>query len=250
MTPYERKAFLNINFNLDGFKIIESKYKNILSELKAELKALNNLDDYKSYINNDLRIEKLNNILVDVKNKINNCNSNIIKQKKEYDKLVNNLKPIDEKFKNKTFTQLEEIIKEQNEIINENKNNLLKFKKYDFTDNKYIHNLYEKNIELTRKLINFDDDNLDIDKLKTELEEIKIKISKLDMIKSKEEILINNKNFEKEKINKIIELKSKILPDSSILNNKKISNKYITYLKYLMIYLSKKICMKQELIIQ
>ena len=231
MTPLERKTFLNINFNLDGFKTIENKYKSIISELKADLKALNNLDDYKSYINNDLLIEKFNKDLIDINLNINNYKTNISKKKEEYDKLVNNLKPIDDNFKNITIIELEKIIINQQIIINENKNNLLKLQKYDFTDNKYIHNLYQKNMELTKQLLRFDENNLDIDILKNKLQKIKIKINKLDLIENKEQIILSNQTFEKDKINKIIQIKSKILPDYYIFNSTHFPDNYINELQ-------------------
>jgi len=231
MTPLERKTFLNINFNLDGFKTIENKYKIIISELKAELKALSNLDDYKSYINNDLLIEKFNKDLIDVNLDLNKFKTSISRKKEEYNKLVNNLKPIDDKFKNISIIELEKIIVNQQIIINENKNNLLKLQKYDFTDNKYIHNLYQKNMELTKQLLKFEENNLDIDILKNKLQKIKLKNNKLDLIENKEQIILSNQIFEKDKINKIIQIKSKILPDYYIFNSTCFSDNYINELQ-------------------
>ena len=231
MTPLERKNFLNINFNLDGFKTIENKYKILISELKAEVKALNNLDDYKSYINNDLLIEKFNKDLIDIKININNYKVSISRKKDEYDKLVNNLKPIDDKFKNITIIELKKIIVRHNFIINENENKLSKLKKYDMTDNKYIHKLYQKNMELTKQLLKNDENNLDIDILKNKLIKIKNKINKLDLIDKEEQIILSNQIFEKDKINKIIQIKSKILPDYYLINSTHFSNDYINDLQ-------------------
>jgi len=231
MTPNDRKNFLNINFNLDGYKIIENKYKIKLSELKAEVKALNNLDDYKYYINNDLLIEKFNKDLIDIKININNYKASISKIKEDYDKLFNNLKPIDDKFKNITIIELEKIIVRHNFIINENKNKLLKLKKYDMSDNKYIHKLYQQNMELTKQLLKNNENNLDIDIYKNKLLKIKNKINKLELIENKEQIILSNQIFEKHKINKIIEMKSKILPDYYIFNSTHFSNYYINDLQ-------------------
>ena len=226
MTPTERKNFLHVNFNLDGFKLIENKYKNIISDLKSELKTLHNLNDYKLYVNNDLLIEKIKLDLIEIK-KNNEEYKNMIKSKKEeYDNLVNNLKPIDEDFKNYSVKELKINIDIEKLIIEENKKNLLKMRKYDFKNNKAIHNFYQKNIELTKKLIQFDEKNVDIDKLKYKLEFIKFKMDKLELVKNKKQIIDNNIIFEKDKINKIIELKSKIIP-KYIIFSKKFSEEYI-----------------------
>lgn len=231
MTPIERKSFLNVNFNLDGFKLIENKYKNIISDLKSEVKALINLDDYKLYVNNDKLLLQYNEDLVNIKNEINTLKVIINENKVKYDKLLTNLKPIDIEFKKYSIDELSKIVNEQNIIIKENKKKLLEFNNYDLQNDKFIHNLYQKNIELTKKLINIEDTNIDIDIMINKLNRIKDKIQKLDLIKDKNKIIQENVFFEKDKIKKIIELKSKILPNYFVFNETKFSDQYICNLQ-------------------
>ena len=210
MSSVEKKVFLNNRLKFDIFKNIELKYKDLLKETKINLKNIEKLDEYQNYNHNtDNKLIELELVIDNYNQEKNQLDEQLQINNKQLNDLYKQLKPIDD--------SLDCDLLDKNEIENDIKLFSDKLSKFNTTDfDNQIEELYNKNLELSTKLSLVDDD-LDFDKLieeKTEITgkiaSIKLKLSKLNLIKNKNNIIESNANFEKQKMEKIILLNNKI----------------------------------------
>jgi hypothetical protein len=214
MTPRERKTFLNERLKIKIFEKIETKYKNLLRDEKYKLKTLNNLNEIENYnYNIDEDINNLND-------KIKLYDINSLQYNKQIDKLntkldnnIKKLKYINDKYSQYSINYLKELIILEEETINN-------IPLYDYTSDEYIDKLYNDNLLLTGNIKQISTNyecKLSIDKYKN-------KLSKLNLVINKDNIIKNHEFFEKQKIDKLITLKSQLKMD---INYGKIIPKHI-----------------------
>jgi len=209
MTPKARKDFLNNLLDLDIFENIEIEYKDLLKNNKAKIVSNQKLINYLNYT------EDTKDIILELKNEIDSHNINdddelLKKYKKELNEIVKYRLPINKKFENISKDELNKMLfdydtEKLNININQieiNNDDLLKQIKQTYINKS---NYNEKEYIL-----------------------IQNKIKELKLINNKEIIINNNKLYEINKNNKLIELKSKINStykklnkniDSKIINN-------------------------------
>jgi exonuclease SbcC len=230
MSSIEKKAFLNELLKFDIFKSIETKYKDMLKETKATLKNIEKMDDYINYNHNI--IDKINELSITIANYDTQKNS-LELQLSNYNNELNSL------YKQLKYTDesLDYDLLDKQQINND----ILLFQtKLDniFTtdiENK-IDELHNENLNLSSTLsshYNSHDINELINDKKYILEQISIikcNINKLHLIQTKDNIITNNILFEKQKLDKIIQLKSKIISEFDTNPNNKISNNIINNL--------------------
>jgi hypothetical protein len=209
MTPSDRKKFLNTLLDLEIFDYIEIEYKELLRDNKATITSNQKLINYLNYTEDtkDQILELKKNI--DSHN-INNDEELLKKYKKELNEIVKKRLHINKKFENIPINKLkkmlsnydteklninvEQIDKDNNELLRQIKQTSIN--KFNYNEKYYI--------------------------------QIPNNIKTLKLINNKEIIINNNKLYELNRNNKLIELKSKINPtykkmnkiiDSKIINN-------------------------------
>jgi DNA repair exonuclease SbcCD ATPase subunit len=231
MSPIEKKAFLNELLKFDIFKNIEQKYKDLLKETKINLKNIEKMDEYNNYNHNiDIQINELSELIVNHENTKLKLDEQLKNNNDELNKLYKKLKYVDD--------SIDCVLIDKQQIINDIKLYQNKLKKYpnDNFDEK-IEEIYNTNLLLSSKLSSSNCDyNLEeLIKQKNELIEtisnIKIKINKLHLIKNKQTIILKNDKFEKQKMEKIIELKTNILPESKVISKNKFQKKIMETLR-------------------
>jgi len=231
MSPIEKKAFLNELLKFDIFKNIEQKYKDLLKETKFNLKNIEKMDEYHNYNHNiDIQINELSELILNHENNKLKLDEQVQTNSNELNKLYKKLKYVDD--------SIDCILIDKQQIINDIKLYQNKLKKYtnDNIDEK-IESLHNTNLVLSSKLSSSNNDyNLEAlieqkNKLIKTISNIKIKINKLHLIKNKQTIILNNDKFEKHKMEKIIELKTNILPESKIISNDKFQKKIMETLR-------------------
>ena len=235
MSPIEKKTFLNELLKFDIFKNIEQKYKDLLKEAKINLKNIEKIDDYHNYNHNiDIMINEVTKLIYDYENNKLKLDEQLINNNDELNKLYQKLKYVDD--------SIDYVLIDMKQIINDIKLYQNKLKKYpnDNFDEK-IEELYNINLVLSSKLSSTNCDyNLEElieqqNELTTIISNIKIKITNLHLIKNKQTIILNNDKFEKQKMEKIIELKTNILPESKIISKNKFQKKFIEKLRYILV---------------
>lgn len=233
MSPTEKKKFLNDRLNFDIFKNIEDKYKDLLKENKINIKHIEKTEEYINYNHNiDTQIKQTSEALIifeqskfDLDNQLKNNND-------ELSQLYEKLKHVDDDIDSFLSDK-----KEINNDINVIQQKLDKYKDTNLDDK--IEQLHENNLKLSSKLkISNSKYNLeDLNKYKNNythfITTIESKINKLYLIKNQKTINSKNQKFEKQKLEKIIEIKSRIFSDSKLLSKNKFSENIIDSLKYI-----------------
>jgi hypothetical protein len=228
MSSLEKKAFLNERLKFDIFKNIELKYKDLLKETKLNLKNIEKMEDYQNYDHNiDTQINELIDNITGFENNKIILDDDLANNNHKLNKLYQKLKYLDHSIESIDKKQIE------NDIIFY-KNKINKYSPNYFDEK--IEELYNNNLTLSSKLSNNYEYNIlelieQKDNLINNISNIKLKINKLDLIKNKDTIIFNNEIFEKEKLQKIIQLKTNILPESKVISINKFSNKTIQDLK-------------------
>jgi len=231
MSPIEKKAFLNDLLKFDIFKNIEQKYKDLLKETKINLKNIEKMEEYHNYNHNiDIQINELSELILNHENTKLKLDEQLNNNNDELNKLYKKLKYVDD--------SIDCVLIDKQQIISDIKSYQNKLKKYpnDNFDEK-IESLYNTNLVLSSKLssTNCDYNLEELIEQKNELiktiSTIKIKINKLHLIKNKQTIILKNDKFEKEKMEKIIELKTNILPESKIISKNKFQKKIMETLR-------------------
>lgn len=227
MSPVDKKVFLNERLKFDIFKNIESKYKDLLKEIKINLKNIENLDEYQNYNHNiDEQINQLELSINNFKQEKIELDEQYKNKNDELNKLFKQLKPVDNSLDCELLDK--QGIQDNIKLLSDK---LVKYNNIDF-DNQ-IEDLYNENLGLSAKL-SLSNDNLDLDDLKTkqtelnnEIVSVKTKISKLNFINNKEQIIESNNKFEKQKMENIILLNNKITSELKIIPKNKIPNKIL-----------------------
>jgi len=199
----------------------------LLKETKTDLRNIEKLDEYQNYdYNIDEQINELELSINNFKREKIQLDDEHKDKNDELNKLFNQLKPIDNLLDYEILDKQE--IHDNIKLLSDK---LVKYNKIDF-DNQ-IEDIYNENLSLSAKLESLNDD-IDLDDLKTRKTElnneivlVKSKISKLNLIRNKQTIILKNDNFEKEKMGKIILLNNKITSDLKIIPRNKISNKIL-----------------------
>jgi hypothetical protein len=206
MTPKARKEFLNNLLDLDIFECIETEYKELLKNNKTKIFSNQKLLNYLNYNDNAL------DIMLELKKNIDSYNitndEEVLKEyKKELNEIIKNRSPIPKKFEGITKSELNLLLDKFN--INTNIDNIEK------VNDDLLRNIKQTTINKS----NYDEKNL---------LHIKNKIIELKLINNKDAIISNNKIYEFNKNNKLIDLKSKInskykkmdkIFDDKIINN-------------------------------
>jgi DNA repair exonuclease SbcCD ATPase subunit len=235
MSPNERKLFLNKRLKFDIFNNIEEKYKDLLKETKINVKNIEKMDEYQNYDHNsDILIKELSESVLNYENIKTTLEDQLKNNNDELNKLYQKLKHVDK--------SIDCISHDKLEIINSVKIYKNKLKKYlDVDFDEKIEQIYNNNLLLSSKLSTTEQEcNLDElieqkNKLIKYMSDIKIKINNLHLIKNKETIISNNQIFEKQKTEKIINIRANILPNYKIISKNKIQNKILENLKQICI---------------
>ena len=125
------------------YKIIESKYKDIIKEEQFKLKTLLNSSEIKNYnynIDKDIQSLEYKIILYDLDSMLYNIQ--LDKHNNKLDKIIKKLKYIDSTYSNYSIEELQDIINKEQSNINSN----------NYISDDYIHKLYDENILLTSKI--------------------------------------------------------------------------------------------------
>lgn len=224
MSPIEKRIFLNERLKFDIFKTIENKYKDLLKESKINLR---NLEKDDAYINYDHHIDDK---IIDITEKINNYESNktlfehqLLDYNTELNDLYKQLKPIDDSIdydivdKDDIFNSIQLYQTKLNKINNNN-----------IDDD--IDTLYNTNVKLSSKIKSSEytfDNIIEKKELLSNISSAKKLINDLTLIKNKDNIISNYLIFEKQKLDKIISLKSKINNDYKLVHNNIITQNII-----------------------
>jgi len=229
MSPVEKKSFLNDRLKFDIFKNIELKYKELLKETKFKLNNLEKMDDYINYDHNiDELINELNIFIIKYNSDKSNLDSMFNSHNDELNILLKQLKFTDDSINYDSIDKQlihDNIISLQNKLNNINLSNI---------DNQ-IDILYNENLTLSAGLSNNNSCNLeqlnqDKNNILNKITIIQDNINNLHFVKNKDNIINNNIRFEKQKLDKIILLKSKIVSESQSVSNNIIPQEYINQL--------------------
>jgi DNA repair exonuclease SbcCD ATPase subunit len=233
MSPVERKKFLNDLLKFDIFKNIEQKYKDLLKETKINLKNVEKMDDYQNYNHNiDIQINELANSILNYDNNKLKLDEQFKNNNDKLNNLYKKLKYVDD--------SIDCIQLDKQDIINNIESYQHKLQKYsNINFDEKIEDIFNTNLSLSAKLLSSNCDyNLEElieqkNELIKKISNIKIEIDKLHLIKNKLTIISNNDKFEKQKVEKIIELKTNILPESIIISKNKFQKKIVENLRYI-----------------
>jgi DNA repair exonuclease SbcCD ATPase subunit len=198
MTPSERKKFLNNRLKIDIFEKIESKYTNLLRDEKIKLKTLNNSNEIINYnynIDEDIKILNDKIRLYDIDSL--QYNKQIDKLNTKLDNNIKKLKYINDKYSIYSIKYLKELILLEEETIKD-------IPLHDYTTDEYIDKLYNENLQLTSNIKQISTNY----ECKLSIDKYKYKLSKLNLVINKDNIIKNHEIFEKQKIDKLITLKS------------------------------------------
>jgi DNA repair exonuclease SbcCD ATPase subunit len=231
MSPSEKKKFLNDRLHFDIFKNIEDKYKDLLKENKINIKHIEKTDEYANYdYNIDSQIKHTSDSIETYELSKIDLNKHLKNNNNELSSLYEKLKYVDD--------DIDCLLSDKKEISNKIdiiQNKLKKYSNINFDEK--IEELYNTNQLLSSKLSSSNCDyNLEElfkqqNELTVSISNIKIKINKLHLIKNKLTIILNNEKFEKQKVEKIIELKTNILPESKIISKNKFQKKIVENLR-------------------
>jgi len=200
MSAVERKNFLNDRLKIDIFDTIDSKYKNLLKEENYKLKTFNNSDEIKNYnynIDDEIKILEDKIKLYEIDSIL--YNDQLDKYNMKLNDNIKLLKYIDDKYSTYSINYLTQLIIFEEETIND-------IPLHDYLNDEYIDKLYNENLLLTSKLKQISTNY----ECKLSIDQYKHKLSKLNLVKNKDNIIKDHEIFEKHKIDRLITLKSQL----------------------------------------